>query len=90
MTATPDPTHANHSDPFVGVVTAKDIYDATRETQSDVRAAMARVQTLENGQADQETRLRALEKWRWGIGAALALAVVSFVAGDTPLSGLIP
>lgn len=79
-----------YTDPFVGVVTAKDIYDATRETQSDVRAAMARVETLETGQADQETRIRALEKWRWGTGAALVLAALAVMAGDTPLSSLIP
>lgn len=75
------------TNPFVGVVTPKDIYDATRETQSDVRAAMARVQTLENSQADQETRIRALERWRWGTGAALALALLS--VADSPLTSLV-
>lgn len=74
-------------DPFVGVVTARDVYDATRETQSDVRAALARVTALETTQHDQEKRLRALEKWRWGTGSALVLAVLA--AADSPLASLV-
>lgn len=30
-------------DPFASVVTARDVYDATRETQSDVRRALDRL-----------------------------------------------
>lgn len=75
-------------DPFASVVTARDVYDATRETQSDVRAALARVTALETTQSDQEGRLRALEKWRWGTGAALVGVVV--LVADSPLSALLP
>ncbi|GAA1455755.1 hypothetical protein [Nocardiopsis tropica] len=77
-------------DPFSGVITARDVYDVVRETQGDVRRSLDRLTTVETTQADHETRLRALERWRWGTGAALVLAALTFLGGDSPLSSLIP
>lgn len=92
MTSTPPAPHPPPlpPDPFSGVITARDVYDVTRETQAEVRRALGEISHIKHQQADQETRLRALEKWRWGTGAALLLAALSILAGDSSLSSLIP
>ncbi|GAA1089739.1 hypothetical protein NE857_05660 [Nocardiopsis exhalans] len=69
----PAPEH----NPFSSVVTARDVYDATRETQADVRNALTRLTALEREHAEFRHRLTALERWRYalpitGISAALA------------------
>jgi len=46
------------TDPFASVVTARDVYDATRETQADVRHALTRIdqhdRALDEIRRDQE------------------------------------
>ena len=86
-------------DPFTGVVTARDIYAVAMTTQGDVRRLVERMETQEKraeerehdhdeAHTDYENRLRALERWRWGTGAALV--GVFLLAADSPLAGLIP
>lgn len=86
-------------DPFTGVVTARDIYAVAMATQGDVRRLVERMETQEKrteererdhdqAHADYESRLRALERWRWGTGAALL--GVALMAADSPLASLIP
>lgn len=48
-------------------VSAKDIYDKVTEVASDVR-------DIKESRADHETRIRALERWRYGVAAALVAA----------------
>ncbi|RKS07579.1 hypothetical protein DFP74_3257 [Nocardiopsis sp. Huas11] len=67
----------DHPNPFSSVVTARDVYDATRETQADVRNALTRLTALEREHAEFRLRLSALERWRYalpvtGISAVLA------------------
>jgi hypothetical protein len=93
------PTSPPTVDPFTGVVTARDIYAVAMTTQGDVRRLVERMEHQETraeerqrdhdaAHTDYETRLRALERWRWGTGAALA--GVFLLAADSPLAGLIP
>ncbi|WP_435107360.1 hypothetical protein [Nocardiopsis synnemataformans] len=82
-------------------MTARDIYAVAMTTQGDVRRLVERMETQEKraeerehdhdeAHTDYENRLRALEKWRWGIGAAVGLALLAIAGGDTSLSSLIP
>lgn len=72
MTAPPDP--------FASVVTARDVYDAVRETQSDVRASLARLRAVEDRQSDHERRLRALEMWRYALPVSALASIAAAVA----------
>ena len=100
MTTTSSPAPgATGPDPFHGVVTARDVYSELVGVRSDVqriadgmeaqrRRADEREQAHKQVHIDHEDRLRRLERWRWGTGAALT-GVVLLVA-DSPLSSLIP
>lgn len=76
-------------DPFASVVTARDVYDATRETQSDVRTALTRLTALEREHAEFRQRLTVIERWRYalpitGVSAIIAAlgAVVAALLGN--------
>lgn len=75
------------ADPFASVVSAKDIYDATRETQQEVRRALDRIDTVDKKLADvsrvqdeHRARLDAIDRWRYAIPVASFSAVASAVA----------
>ncbi|WP_017556121.1 hypothetical protein [Nocardiopsis baichengensis] len=72
------------TDPFASVVSARDVYDATRETQSEVRAAVARMDRIEQAQEslrrEQErhrARLDAIDRWRYALPVSALSAVVA-------------
>lgn len=100
MTRTSSPAPgATGPDPFSGVVTARDVYSELVRVRSDVqriadgmeaqkRRADEREQAHKHVHADHEDRLRRLERWRWGTGAALT--GVMLLAANSPLSSLIP
>lgn len=100
MTTTSSPAPgATGPDPFSGVVTARDVYSELVGVRSDVqriadgmeaqkRHADEREQAHKHVHADHEDRLRRLERWRWGTGAALT--GVMLLAANSPLSSLIP
>lgn len=100
MTTTSSPAPgATGPDPFSGVVTARDVYSELVRVRSDVqriadgmeaqkRRADEREQAHKHVHADHEDRLRRLERWRWGTGAALT--GVMLLAANSPLSSLIP
>lgn len=74
-------------DPFASVVSAKDIYDATRETQQEVRRALDRLDTVDQKLADMDrvqsehrARLDAIDKWRYAIPVASIASVTSALA----------
>lgn len=84
MTTTPN---APVPDPFASVVSAKDIYDATRETQQEVRRALDRLDTVDKKiedvsrvQAEHRARLDAIDRWRYAIPVASISAVASAIA----------
>jgi hypothetical protein len=73
----PGSPEGSGTNPFSAVVTARDVYDATRETQADVRHALTRLTVLEREHEEFRSRLDALERWRYalpltGFSAALA------------------
>lgn len=80
-------------DPFAAAVTARDIYGSLSELRGELHAdrttqALLRrdVDDLKTHDRDQETRLRALERWRWGLpvsavgSIAAAIAAIAAVA----------
>lgn len=74
-------------DPFASVVTARDVYDATRETQAEVRAAVARLDRIEQAQdalrSEQErhrARLDAIDRWRYALPLSSVSAVIAAAA----------
>lgn len=98
-TSSPAPGATPGPDPFSGVVTARDVYSELVGVRSDVqriadgmeaqkRSADEREQAHKHVHADHEDRLRRLERWRWGTGAALT--GVMLLAANSPLSSLIP
>lgn len=77
-------------DPFASVVSAKDIYDATRETQQEVRRALDRIDTVDKKledvsrvQDEHRARLDAIDRWRYAIPIASISAVASAIAAVT-------
>lgn len=66
-------------DPFASVVTAKDVYDATRETQQEVRAVIGRLDALEREHADFKARLTAVERWRYALPLTGVSAVIAAI-----------
>ena len=79
MTAPPDP--------FASVVTARDVYDATRETQQEVRRALDRIDGHDQAlaeivrtQREHRARLDAIDRWRYAIPITSISAVVAGLA----------
>ncbi|MGW5876708.1 hypothetical protein ACWFMI_09205 [Nocardiopsis terrae] len=75
-------TNTGGANPFSSVVTARDVYDATRETQADVRYALTRLTALEKEHTEFRLRLIALERWRYALpitGFSAALAALGAV-----------
>lgn len=66
-------------DPFASVVTAKDVYDATRQTQQEVRAVLGRLDALEREHADIRARLTAVERWRYALPLTGVSAVIAAI-----------
>lgn len=78
-------------DPFSSVVTARDVYDATRDTQAEVRALGQRLDMSEQRaterdteararHADHEARIRSLEMWRYALPISAVGSVAAAVA----------
>lgn len=70
--------HRRSSDPVV--VTTRDIYDLALQTKSSVDTLLQRDTASAAKQLDHETRLRALEAWRYALPTSLALGLFSSVA----------
>lgn len=66
-------------DPFASVITARDVYDATRETQHHVRDAVGRIERLERDTADLQRRMTAMERWRYSLPITAISAMVAAV-----------
>ena len=67
--------HRRASDPVV--VTTRDIYDLTLETKSTVDSLLQLHTVTTAASADHESRIRALEKWRYALPTAMFLAFAS-------------
>ena len=57
------------------LVTAKDMYDMLVHLVDEVRE----MKPLVAAQSDHETRIRALEKWRWGLPTTLFFSTASII-----------
>lgn len=72
------------TEPIPGVVTIGDIYRELIAMRSDVGKALTRLEVIDSRNkdadllhADHETRLRALETWRWKFaGVMMVVAIV--------------
>lgn len=76
------------TDPTGGVtITLKDIYDLVNQVRNDMIKTATHVETITvrnvNADAlhmDHESRIRALEKWRYALPTSLGLAFASVAA----------
>lgn len=56
---------------------AREIYDEVRATREEVRGSTQALQALAETLSDHETRLRAVERWRYSVPAALVTSVIA-------------
>lgn len=77
----------SESDPFSGVITARDVYDATRETQSAVLSAVGRMDRMEQAQESirqeqdrHRARLDAIDQWRYALPLTAFAAAIAAIA----------
>jgi hypothetical protein len=56
------------------VVTLRDMYDQIQGLRDEVGELTGPTRALIDRVADQEARLRALERWRYGLPASIVLA----------------
>jgi anti-sigma-K factor RskA len=71
-------------DPLGVVISARDIYDELVGMRDDVRSLAQSSRTAEERQNDHESRIRSLERWRYGIPASVVAAVVAAGAAMYP------
>ncbi|NYI06077.1 hypothetical protein [Allostreptomyces psammosilenae] len=66
-------------------ISARDIYDQVIGLRDDVRSLVQSNVEVDSALADHEDRLRAIERWKYSIPAAvvtsLVTAVVTFIRG---------
>lgn len=58
-------------------VGAREIYDQLIAMREDVRAAGQSLQGMTETLTDHETRIRAVERWKYSVPTALVTAVIS-------------
>jgi hypothetical protein len=73
---------------------SKRVYDEIAATRADVGRISGQLESIttfigaaDKTHADQEGRIRALERWRYSLPAALIAAVATFIASLIRLSG---
>jgi len=66
-------------DPSRVVITIKDIYGEMKELIVEVRKLTQEYNKSQKVDEDHENRLRAVERWMYGIPAAVIIAVVSAI-----------
>jgi hypothetical protein len=57
-------------------ITNREIYDALLLNTQLTRDLASKVEVIEKRDGDHETRVRALERWRWEIGGVITLVSV--------------
>lgn len=68
-------------------ITNREIYDLLLENTRVTRDLAGKVTAIETRDTDHETRIRALERWRWELGGVITIvawggsAVVSWLTG---------
>lgn len=74
----------------LGTVTvgAREIYDQLIAMREDVRATGQSLQGVAETLADHETRIRAVERWKYSVPTALVTAVVSAAVTITTKLGV--
>lgn len=66
-------------DPSRVVITVKDIYVEMKELIVEVRQLTQEYKSSQKIDEDHEARLRAVERWMYGIPAAVIIAIISAV-----------
>lgn len=65
------------------IITIKDIYSEMRELVIEVRQLTQELKESRRTDDDHEERIRSLEAWKYGLPAALLMAIASVVLNFT-------
>ncbi|MFD3956568.1 MULTISPECIES: hypothetical protein [Streptomyces] len=58
-------------------ITAREIYDELRDMRGEVRTMAQHLDTDKTAIADHEARIRAIERWKYSIPAAVLMGIAS-------------
>jgi hypothetical protein len=71
---------ADDDDSLIVHISAREIYDQLVGVREDVRGLVARDEATARVIADHETRLRSVERWKYGIPLATVSAIAAIAA----------